>query len=132
MTSHGNAKAMQLVEEDFVDRSGFAIGEDHGFADKLDPRFLKLTQDGGGSSGTLADAKLQLMPRPSRSSVQTALIAARHPDAACSQYVGAVPKEFPIAQRRLGVLVDRDHDCLDVVIAPPFMHGDAPDLSEGL
>jgi hypothetical protein len=45
--------------------------------------------------------------------------------------VRLVPEKLPITRRALGVLVDRHNDCLDVVIAPPFMHPDHSDFGQG-
>jgi hypothetical protein len=34
--------------------------------------------------------------------------------------VGLVQKEFPVAERRFGILIDRDNDRLDVGVTPAF------------
>jgi hypothetical protein len=45
--------------------------------------------------------------------------------------VRLIPEELSIARRRLGVLVDRKHDRLNVVVASTFMHPDFPDFGQG-
>jgi hypothetical protein len=42
----------------------------------------------------------------------------------------AYSRILTIARRRFGVLIDRNGDGLDVVIALAFMHPDAPDLRQ--
>jgi hypothetical protein len=42
-----------------------------------------------------------------------------------------VEKVIPIAQRRFGILVDRNDDRLDVRVAPPFPRRPDPDLRQG-
>jgi len=41
-----------------------------------------------------------------------------------------IPEELPIACGRLSVLIDREHDRLNVVIAPTFMRSDPADLGQ--
>jgi hypothetical protein len=43
---------------------------------------------------------------------------------------GLFQKYFRLPVCRLGILVDRNYDRLDVVIAPAFMHPDFPDLGQ--
>lgn len=52
------------------------------------------------------------------------------PAAACR--VRLVPEELAVARRRFRILVDRQQNGLDVMIAPPFMHPDPPDLCQRL
>jgi hypothetical protein len=39
---------------------------------------------------------------------------------AAADAMGLVQKEIPIAQGAFCILINRDDDCLDVVITPPF------------
>src|SRR5437868_7705979 len=52
--------------------------------------------------------------------------------AAAADRVRLVPEELAIARGGLGVLVDRQQDGLDVVIAPAFMDADAAHLGQRL
>jgi hypothetical protein len=45
--------------------------------------------------------------------------------------VRLIPEELAISRRSLGVLIDRHHDRLNMVVAPSFMHTDPSDFRQG-
>ena len=50
MTANRYSKAMHFVEPNSFHRTGFSVGEDHGFADELSLGMLQLDKDCGRSS----------------------------------------------------------------------------------
>jgi hypothetical protein len=47
MPSNRYSHAMHFVEPNFLDRTGFSVGEDHGLADKLSLGLIELAEDRG-------------------------------------------------------------------------------------
>jgi hypothetical protein len=54
VASNRYSQAVHFVEPNFLYRTGFSVGEDHGFADKLALGLLELAEDRGRTDLQLA------------------------------------------------------------------------------